>query len=76
MYYEKVLTITEEYLGPAAGRFLDRQILSHLKKDPQQLTREDISMLAVRIRSGLAVLTKDEQTVNEAFKRISGVADS
>lgn len=75
MYYNKILNITRDYLGPAAGRFVDRQITSHLNKLPHDLDKKDIPMLAIRIRSGLMVLTKDEETVREAFLRISSIAD-
>jgi hypothetical protein len=74
-YYQKVLEITKDYLGPAAERFVDRQINSHLRKPPQELLRTDIPMLALRIRSGLVVLSKDEQLVQEAFRRLTAVAD-
>ncbi len=71
--YENIVSITADYLGPAAARFVDRQIKSYLNKTPEQLERADVPMLAMRIRSGLVVLTKDEQTVTEAFNRIEAV---
>jgi hypothetical protein len=74
-YYDLVLSITEEYLGPAARRFVDRQITKHLSKPPELLTREDIPALAVRIRSGLMVLTQNEEVVQEAFRRLTAIAD-
>ncbi len=74
-YYNQILTITEDYLGPAAGRFIDRQINSYLGKSPQTLQKGDIHMLAIRIRSGLMVITKDELVVQEAFHRIAAVGD-
>jgi hypothetical protein len=75
LYYEKILDITKDYLGPAAGRFVNRQIVSHLKKSPEEISKGDIQMLAIRIRSGLVVLTKDSRTVDEAFHRIAALAD-
>ena len=72
-YYEKVLEITQDYLGPAAGRFIDRQIRSYLRKPPQELDRSDIPVLAIGIRSGLMVLTRDEKMVQEAFHRINAI---
>ncbi len=75
-FYEKIVNITTDYLGPAASRFVNRQISSHLRKSPEHLVRADIPMLAVRIRSGLVVLTVDPQTVEEAFQRITSVADT
>lgn len=74
-YYQKILDITKDYLGPAAERFINRQIKSHLRKGPEQISRQDIPMLAIRIRSGLMLLTKDERTVQEAFQRINAVGD-
>lgn len=75
LYYSKILEITKDYLGPAAERFISRQISSHLKKDPETLQKGDIPMLAIRIRSGLMVLTNDEQVVEEAYHRIARVGD-
>jgi hypothetical protein len=74
-YYDVILNITKDYLGPAASRFVDRQINSHLRKSPSELQKGDIPMLAIRIRSGLMVLTRDENTVQEAYKRLAAVAD-
>ena len=67
--------ITSDYLGPAAGRFLERQLRTHFNKDPHELQRTDITSLAIRIRSGLMVLTQDELVVNEAYRRLIAVAD-
>jgi hypothetical protein len=74
-YYDQILEITKDYLGPAAGRFVNRQIQTYLNKSPGDLQKSDIPMLAIRIRSGLVVLTKDEETVKEAFQRISSVGN-
>ncbi len=75
-YYNKILEITRDYLGPAADRFIYRQISSHFKKKPEELQSTDIPMLAIRIRSGLLVLTHDEAVVDEAFRRIAAVGDT
>ncbi|HYF04727.1 MAG TPA: hypothetical protein VEA59_01000 [Patescibacteria group bacterium] len=75
LYYNRIISILEDYLGPAAGRFANRQVMTYLKKTPDQLERRDLQMLAIRIRSGLVVLTKDEQTVNEAYQRILSLGD-
>jgi hypothetical protein len=74
-YYNQILEITKDYLGPAAGRFVNRQINSYLNKSPDELLKSDIPMLAIRIRSGLVVLTKDEKTVKEAYQRISSIGN-
>ena len=75
MYYEQIIDIAKDYLGPAANRFVDRQINSHLKKSPKDLQKGDIPMLAIRIRSGLLVLTHDARVVDEAFQRVASVGD-
>jgi hypothetical protein len=74
-YYKKILDIVQDYLGPAAERFIVRQISTHLEKDPERLEKSDIPMLAIRIRSGLHVLTHDQIVVEEAFRRISSIVD-
>ena len=74
-YYDHILEITADYLGPAASRFVNRQISSHLKKSPAELSRADIQMLAIRIRSGLLILTQDEAIGEEAFRRIASIGD-
>ncbi len=76
VYYDKILDITKDYLGPAAERFVARQIRSHLNKDPEQLQKGDIPALAIRIRSGLMVLTRDENVVEEAYQRLSSLGDA
>lgn len=75
MYYQHIVDITKDYLGPAANRFVDRQIHTHLHKSPKEITKDDIQNLAIRIRSGLVVLTEDQTIVDEAFKRIISVGD-
>ena len=62
--YIKVVEITKNFLGPAAERFITRQIKIHLKKDPQDLTKEDILSLSLLIKSALASLTDDSQIIN------------
>ena len=75
-YYNEILDIASDYLGPAADRFVSRQINLHIKKDPQELQKSDIHMLAIRIRSGLLVLTHDASVVDEAFRRINALGDN
>ena len=40
------LSILTKQMGPAAKIFLDRQCRHHLKKEPSQLTKEDLPQLA------------------------------
>ena len=62
--YNKVVSVTKDFLGPAAERFITRQIKTHLKKDPPELTSEDIASLTALIKSALASLTEDPQIIN------------
>jgi predicted nuclease of predicted toxin-antitoxin system len=73
--HDKILKIIRDYLGPAADRFLARQAATHLRKEIHQIEKGDVHILAIRIRSGLLVLTKDEGVVDEAFRRIAAIAD-
>lgn len=38
-YYDDALLVCEKYLKGNAKKFLDRQIASHLKKEPTQLDK-------------------------------------
>lgn len=41
--YEKVVTVSKHYLGPAAEAFISRQCKSHLKKEPSELASADLA---------------------------------
>ena len=41
LLYDKVVRITHVYLGPAADRFIARQVENHLHKEPEQLSLDD-----------------------------------
>ncbi len=68
--YQQALTITKDYLGPAAERFLDRQIAFHLGKEPEQLSKSDISQLAEWVKVSIAILTEDKAMVDDFTTRI------
>jgi hypothetical protein len=72
---DQVLEISQEYLGPAADRFVDRQISTHLKKRPEKITREDIHKLIDWIKLSFALLTNDTGMVEQYVKRLQLVAD-
>jgi hypothetical protein len=71
---EEVITITEQYLGPAARRFVIRQVAFHLKKDPEQLEMSDIPKLVEWSRATLALLTDDKTVVEDYAERLSQLA--
>ncbi len=73
-YYEQIIDVTKDYLGPAAKRFIDRQVSFHFEKDPKDLTREDVEKIAESVRISLGLLTQDKVMVTEAEKRIRAIA--
>jgi len=68
--YQQSLQITKDYLGPAAERFISRQITFHLQKEPEKLTKADIPQLAEWVKVSIAVLTDDKKMVDDFAKRI------
>jgi hypothetical protein len=44
--YDDVLAVAKTYMGPAAERFLSRQITSHLNTTTQSLAPQHLSELA------------------------------
>jgi len=74
--YDNVLAVTADYLGPAAERFVDRQIISHLKKSPQELVKKDMEKLIEWCRVSMALLTDDQRIVNKYAESMSRVGES
>jgi hypothetical protein len=72
--YDQAVEITEDYLGPAAKRFIDRQVLAHLDKDPERLTRPDLSKLMVWLEAAVALLTDDKKIVDEYSAKLKELA--
>lgn len=68
--YEQAVAITRDYLGPAAERFIARQITFHLGKGPDDLALEDLPRLAEWVKVSIAVLTEDKEMVEEFSQRI------
>jgi hypothetical protein len=63
--YSQVVSITTSYLGPAAERFIARQIQTHLNKQPDELTKQDLAKLVDWIKIAIALLTEDGKVVEE-----------
>jgi hypothetical protein len=63
--YNEVVTITENYFGPAADRFVIRQIRNHLNKDPEQLGKQDLLRLIKWISLAMALLVEDEKLISK-----------
>jgi uncharacterized protein YegL len=62
--YEDVVTITYNYLGPAADRFVVRQIRNHLQKDPSELQRKDLRQLIDWIQLAMRLVSNDTAAID------------
>jgi hypothetical protein len=72
--YEQVVQITQDYLGPASERFIDRQIQTHLKKRPDELTEPDLAKLVDWLKIAIALLTEDGKTVDAFTASLLGLS--
>lgn len=63
LLYTDVVNITYDYLGPAADRFVTRQIRNHLGKAPEQLQKKDLRDLISWIKIAMTLLTDDEKLI-------------
>jgi hypothetical protein len=73
--YQQVTLITEEYLGPAAERFVARQISFHLDKTPEALTRDDLPKLIEWTRITFSLLTENRQLIDEYIGKIAKLGE-
>ena len=74
--YQRLVEITGEYLGPASSRFIDRQIVNHLNKDPQKVSKNDLPTLNKWLYASMALLTEDEEMLNEYSERLNNLSNS
>jgi hypothetical protein len=72
--YEKVVKVTHVYLGPAADRFIARQVQNHLHKTPQELSQTDLLQLIDWIRVAVSMLTEDSEIVEEYANQLLRLA--
>jgi hypothetical protein len=72
--YDQVVRVTNVYLGPAADRFIARQVQNHLDKPPEQLSREDLSKLIDWIKVAVSLLTEDSEIVEEYAAQLQQLA--
>jgi hypothetical protein len=69
--FQRVTVITEEYLGPAAERFVARQISFHLSKTPAELTAKDLPTFIEWARITLSLLTEDRDVIDEFTTKLT-----
>ena len=72
--YDEAIKIASDYLGPAAKRFVDRQIVSHLQKPrPEDLSEEDLPKFIEWIRISLSLLTEDQKVIEDCVARLKSL---
>jgi len=74
--YDEVVTITYDYLGPAADRFVVRQIRNHLSKDPSRLRQEDLRQLIDWIRLAMRLISNDAKVVEHYITDLENLTRS
>ena len=72
--YQKVVRVTHVYLGPAADRFIARQVQNHLHKAPEDLSESDLLMLIDWIRIAVSLLTEDGEIIEEYASQLQRLA--
>lgn len=68
--YIQVVRITHVYLGPAADRFIARQVQNHLHKEPDELSESDLLKLIDWVRVAVSLITEDSAIVEEYIERL------
>lgn len=74
--YDQVVRITHSYLGPAANRFIARQVENHLHKAPGKLSSKDLLSLIDWIRVAVSLLTEDSEIVEKYITELQKLAVS
>jgi hypothetical protein len=73
--YDRVVQITHIYLGPAADRFIDRQVQNHVHKEPRKLSVTDLEALIDWIRVAVSLLTDDSEIVEEYIAQLQRLVE-
>lgn len=74
--YDDVVTITYNYLGPAADRFVVRQIRNHLQKDPSELQPKDLRQLIDWIQLAMRLISSDSNAIDHYIADLEALAQS
>jgi hypothetical protein len=72
--YDRVVQVTHIYLGPAADRFISRQVQNHLHKEPEQLSNRDLLKLIDWIKVAVSLLTEDSALIEEYAEQLQRLA--
>ena len=76
LLYEKDVRVTHVYLGPAADRFIARQVQNHLHKNPEELSPGDLKKLIDWIRVTVSLLTEDSEIVEEYIHQLTPLTEA
>lgn len=71
---DSVIEVSQDYLGPAAERFVHRQIYSHIGKEPDRLTGQDLALLIDWLKLSFALITDDGELVKDYADQLSAIA--
>jgi len=74
--YDDVVTITYDYLGPAADRFVVRQIRNHLQKDPGELRPRDLRQLIDWIQLAMRLISNDSTVIDRYVADLEALAQA
>ncbi len=74
LLYTEVVNVTHVYLGPAADRFISRQVENHLNKLPEDMSRKDLLQLIDWIKVAVSLLTDDSEIVEEYAAQLRKLA--
>jgi hypothetical protein len=72
--YDQVVKVTHVYLGPAADRFIARQVENHLHKSPNELSQADLLKLIDWIKVVVSLLTEDNEIIEEYTAELQKLA--
>lgn len=72
--YDQVVRITHRYLGPAANRFIARQVENHLHKAPDDLSPADLLKLTDWIHVAVSLLTEDSAIIERYIAELQKLA--
>lgn len=74
--YTQVVRVTHVYLGPAADRFIARQVQNHLHKSPEELSSTDLMKLIDWIRVAVSLITEDTEIIEEYTSQLQRLAEN
>lgn len=72
--YDKVIEVTEQYLGSEADRFITGQIENHLHKAPEELSCSDLRALIDWISVAASLMIEDNKKIDQYVTELNRLA--